>query len=274
LLYAEQGAGDAIHFIRYVPLLAEGGARVLFVCPAPLHNLARHVRGVCQLFGWGEPLPPFDTHAPLMSLPHLLKTTLENVPARVPYIPIPPAATFPLSIEPAKTLKVGLVWAGGDDYRKNRIRSTSLDQFLPLLGLPGVRFFSLQCGPRAAELRKLPAEVQLEDLGSRVRDYADTAAAMGQLDLVISVCTSTLHLAGALGRPTWAILACAPCWRWMLGRPDSPWYPTMTLFRQPKPGDWAGVMAQVQAALRDLTRRTATSPPAPAPPRVPSARPL
>ena len=274
LLYAEQGAGDTIHFIRYIPLLAERGARVLFVCPAPLHNLARHVRGVCQLFGWGEPLPPFDTHAPLMSLPYLMKTTLENVPARVPYLPIPPAETFPLSPGPAKLLKVGLVWAGGDDYRKNRIRSTSLDQFLPLLRLPGVRFFSLQCGPRAADLQKLPADVQLEDLGRRARDYADTAAALGQLDLVISVCTSTLHLAGALGRPTWAILAYAPCWRWMLGRPDSPWYPTMTLFRQPRPGDWAGVLAQVQAALRDLTRRTDKSPPAPAPPQAPSASPL
>jgi tetratricopeptide (TPR) repeat protein len=255
LLYAEQGAGDAIHFIRYIPLLAERGARVLLVCPAALQALVRHVHGVGQLLGPGEPLPPFDTHATLMSLPLLFKTTLENVPAKVPYLPIPSADTFPLSAGPAGLLKVGLIWSGGEDYRKNRIRSAPLDQFLPLLRLPGIRFLSLQCGPRAADLRKLPADVQVEDLGSRVRDFADTAAAMGQMDLVISVCTSTLHLAGALGLPVWGVLAFAPCWRWMLGRPDSPWYPTMTLFRQAKPGDWAGVMAQVEAALRHLIQR-------------------
>ncbi|MGD0816433.1 MAG: tetratricopeptide repeat protein [Verrucomicrobiota bacterium] len=256
LLYAEQGAGDAIHFIRYIPLLAERGARVLLVCPAALQSLARHVKGLDQVLGPGDPLPPFDTHAALMSLPHLFKTTLENVPATVPYLPIPSADAFPLSAKPAGVLKVGLIWAGGENYRKNRIRSAPLDQFLPLLRLPGIRFFSLQCGPRAADLRKLPADVQIEDLGTRVRDFSDTAAVVGQMDLVISVCTSTLHLAGALARPVWGVLAFAPCWRWMLGRPDSPWYPTMTLFRQPKPGDWPGVIAQVEAALRDLTRRT------------------
>ena len=255
LLYAEQGMGDVIHFIRYVPLLAQRGARVLLVCPAVLKTLVRHVQGLDQLLDSGEPLPPFDTHAPLMSLPHLFKTTLENVPGTVPYLPIPPAETFPLSAVPVGTLKVGLVWSGGDLYPKNRIRSASLDQFLPLLRLPGIRFFSLQCGPRSADLKKLPADIQVENLGSRVRDFADTAAAMGQMDLVISVCTSTLHLAGALARPVWGVLAFSPCWRWMLGRSDSPWYPTMTLFRQPKPGDWAGVIAQVEAALRDLTQR-------------------
>jgi len=237
-------------------LLAERGARVLLVCPAALQSLARHVKGLDQVLGPGDPLPPFDTHAALMSLPHLFKTTLENVPATVPYLPIPSADAFPLSAKPAGVLKVGLIWAGGENYRKNRIRSAPLDQFLPLLRLPGIRFFSLQCGPRAADLRKLPADVQIEDLGTRVRDFSDTAAVVGQMDLVISVCTSTLHLAGALARPVWGVLAFAPCWRWMLGRPDSPWYPTMTLFRQPKPGDWPGVIAQVEAALRDLTRRT------------------
>lgn len=254
LLYAEQGLGDVIHFIRYVPLVAERGAKVVLVCPAALHALARHVQGVDKLMGSEEALPRFDTHAALMSLPHLLKTTLENVPAHVPYLPIPPAETFPLSAGAAGSLKVGLVWSGGDRYRKNRMRSTSLESFLPLLRVPGIRFFSLQCGPRAADLKALPADAQVEDLGGRLRDFSDTAAAMGQMDLVISVCTSTLHLAGALARPAWGVLAYAPCWRWMLERPDSPWYPTMRLFRQPKPGDWPGVIAQVEAALRDFAR--------------------
>jgi glycosyltransferase involved in cell wall biosynthesis/Flp pilus assembly protein TadD len=256
LLYSEQGAGDVFHFIRYVPLLAARGARVLFVCPSAMHSLVRNVEGLDQVIAHGEPIPSFDTHAALMSLPWLMKTTLESVPGNVPYIPIPSAATFPLSAAPAGILKVGLVWSGGGHYRRNRIRSTSLEQFLPLLRLPGIRFYSLQCGPPSAELKKLPADVHVEDLGSRVRDFADTAAAIGQMDLVISVCTSTLHLAGALARPVWGALSYAPCWRWMLGRSDSPWYPSMTLFRQPKPGDWADVIAQIEVALRDLTLRT------------------
>jgi hypothetical protein len=190
-----------------------------------------------------------------LSLPHLFNTTLETVPSKVPYLPCPTAETFPLPEAPAGTLRVGLVWAGGDLYPKNRLRSVPLARLLPVLRLPGIRFFSLQCGPRAAELKSLPPELQVEDLGGRVRDFADTAAAMGQLDLVISVCTSTLHLAGALGRPVWGILAHAPCWRWMLGRTDSPWYPTMTLFRQPRPGDWAGAIAPLVTALRELQQR-------------------
>jgi tetratricopeptide (TPR) repeat protein len=260
LLYSEQGAGDVFHFIRYVPLLAARGARVLLVCPIALHSLVRHVQGLEQVIALGEPIPPFDTHAALMSLPCLLKTTLENLPASVPYLPIPSAETFPLSAGPGGSLKVGLVWSGGGHYRRNRIRSTSLDSFLPLLRMPGIRFFSLQCGPPSADLKKLPADVHVEDIGSRVRDFADTAAAMGQMDLVISVCTSTLHLAGALACPVWGVLSYAPCWRWMFGRSDSPWYPTMTLFRQPKPGDWAGVIAQIEVALRGLTQRTNQSP--------------
>jgi Tfp pilus assembly protein PilF len=250
VLYSEQGIGDAIHFIRYVPVVAAMGAQVLLVCPATLHSLVRHMEGVVQLFGSDEPLPAFDTHAPLMSLPYLLKTTLETVPAEVPYLREPPVETFPLSSSSA-SLKVGLVWAGGDGYRKNRIRSVSLDQLLPVLRVSGVQFYSLQCGSPKSDLMKLPAGLQIEDLGSRVRDFADTAAAMGQLDLVISVCTSTLHLAGALGRPAWGLLSHAPCWRWMLGCSDSPWYPTMKLFRQPKLGDWAGAVAQMESALRE-----------------------
>jgi tetratricopeptide (TPR) repeat protein/glycosyltransferase involved in cell wall biosynthesis len=274
LIYTEQGAGDVIHFIRYVPLLAARGARVLLVCPDSLQILARDMPGIAQLLRPGQPLPPFDTHAALMSLPHLFKTTLENVPATIPYLSCPPAGTFPLDATPAGILKVGLIWSGGDAYRKNRIRSIPLEQFLPLLRLPGIRFFSLQCGPRAADLKKLPAAVRVEDLGSRVRDFADTAAAMGQMDLVISVCTSTLHLAGALARPTWGLLSHAPCWRWMLGRSDSPWYPTMTLFRQTRPGDWAGVIAQVEAALRGLTRQPNQPPPDQTATQVHAASPL
>lgn len=253
LLYSEQGIGDTIQFLRYAPIVASLGARVLLVCPAALHSLAHQIPGVAQLFGSDEPLPQFDTHAALMSLPHLLNTTLETVPAGVPYLWTPSADTFPLNSEAAGRLKVGLIWSGGESYRKNRIRSLPLDQLLPVLRVPGIQFHSLQCGPRSADVRKLPPEVEVEDLGGQLRSFSETAAAMGQMDLVISVCTSTLHLAGALGRPVWGLLSHAPCWRWMLGRSDTPWYPTMTLFRQCKPGDWSGPIGQVEAALRKLT---------------------
>jgi Tfp pilus assembly protein PilF/glycosyltransferase involved in cell wall biosynthesis len=251
LVYGEQGLGDIIHFVRYIPLLADRGARVLLACTPLLHSLLRDVHGISQLLDPEKSIPAFDTHAALLSLPALLNTTLENIPAEVPYIPVPPAATFPLRSGSVGNLKVGIVWAGGGSYRNNRLRSMPLEALLPLLRLPGIQFFSLQCGPAAAELKNLPKDIAITDVGGTVTNMADTAAVMGQLDLVISVCTSTLHLAGALGRPAWGMLAYAPCWRWMRDRSDSPWYRTIKLFRQPKAGDWAGLIAQLETALRD-----------------------
>jgi tetratricopeptide (TPR) repeat protein len=255
LVYGEQGIGDVIHFIRYVPLLAARGARVVLACPVELHELLRGMDGVECLIVDGQPLPAFDSHVALMSLPWLFKTTMQDVPNNVPYLRVPPAGRFPIDAAPAGELKVGIVWSGGDRYPKNRIRSIPFEQFLPLLR-PGIRFYSLQCGPRAADLKTLPPGAHFEDIGSRLRDYADTAAVIGQLDLVISVCTSVLHLAGALGRPVWGLLSYAPCWRWMLGRDDSPWYPTLRLFRQASPGDWADVLVRADEALRQFPTPT------------------
>jgi Tfp pilus assembly protein PilF len=252
LVYAEQGIGDTIQFVRYIPLLAERGARVLLACPTELHQVVRGLEGVAGLVIPSEPLPAFDTHVALMSLPRLFQTKVENVPARIPYLRAPASRLPLINGEASGHLKVGLVWAGGDRHPKNRLRSSTLHQFLPVLGVPGIRFYSLQCGPRAAQLLELPGGRQIEDVGCRLRDFADTAGAVEQLDLVITVDTSVLHLAGALGRPVWGLISHACCWRWMRDRSDSPWYPTLRLFRQPRPGDWAGVMAQVEANLREL----------------------
>jgi len=260
LVYGEQGIGDVIQFLRYVPLLARRGARVVLACPVELHQLVQGMEGVDHVVKPGEPIPAFDAHVAVMSLPSLLKTTLDNVPANIPYLPMPPAAKLPLASEPGGPLKVGIVWSGGNRYPKTRLRSTTLEQFLPLLRLPGIRFYSLQCGPRAADLKTLPPDIHVEDLSGRLHDFACTAAAVGQLDVVISVCTSVLHLAGALGRPVWGVISHVPCWRWMRERTDSPWYPTLRLFRQLAPGDWPGVFVQIEAALRQLTHSRSKQP--------------
>ena len=187
-----------------------------------------------------------------MSLPRLCGTRLENIPASVPYLPLPPAT-------PGR-LRVGLVWAGGARHANDKLRSISLKELVPLLQAAACDFFSLQAGPRAADLAALPAGISVTDIGSRVRDFADTAAVMGQLDLIISADTATLHLAGALARPVWALLPYAPDWRWLLQREDSPWYPTMRLFRQPTPGDWQGVLQRVAAELAKLVAGSSGNP--------------
>jgi hypothetical protein len=192
-----------------------------------------------------------------MSLPRLCGTRLENIPASVPYLPLPPVERFPLPPATPGRLRVGMVWAGGARHANDKLRSVSFKDFLPLLQAAACDFFSLQAGPRAADLAALPAGISVTDIGSRVRDFADTAAVMGQLDLIISVDTATLHLAGALARPVWGLLPYVPDWRWLLQREDSPWYPTMRLFRQPTPGDWKGVLQRVTSELATLVAGSA-----------------
>lgn len=257
LLWGEQGIGDTIHFVRYARLVAERGARVTLAAPAELHSLLRGMPGVEQILEPGESIHEFDFHAPLLSLPHIFGTRIDTVPNQVPYLPWVAADFFPVPEAALGQFKVGIVWGGGAKYKKDRLRSVTLDHFRECLALAGVTFYSLQVGPRAAELAQLPPGVTVHDVGGRARDFRDTACAMGQMDLVISTCTSTLHLAGAFGRPTWALLAHAPCWRWLAGHDDSPWYPTMRLFRQSAPGDWSGVFQRVRRALeavRDARR--------------------
>ena len=266
LLYAEQGFGDTIQFIRYAPLVAQRGGRVIVECQPPLVRLLQTVAGIEQIIPRGEPLPAFDLQVPLLSLPHLLGTTIDTAPADIPYL-TPPAN--PISLPKALGLKVGIAWAGSATNRNDRNRSCTLDHFLPLLEIPGVTLYSLQKGRDAEAVR----QTAIVDLNSQLHDFADTAAAIAQLDLVICVDTAVAHLAAALGKPVWVLLCCDADWRWMRDRADSPWYPTVRLFRQATPGDWQGVLAAVVAALQGRSSQiSAVSLPPPLP--LPSFRQL
>jgi tetratricopeptide (TPR) repeat protein/glycosyltransferase involved in cell wall biosynthesis len=252
LLHAEQGFGDTIQFIRYAALVEERGGQVIVECQAPLLQLLSTVAGIDQLVAQETPLPAFDVHTPLLSLPRLFGTTVDTVPASVPYL-FPPAQSTVKLTAPASHLKVGLVWSGSRTNQNNHHRSCAPHYFQPLLLMPGVRFYSLQKDTSVAELAQLRADGAIvEDLSQQLQDFADTAAAIAELDLVITVDTSVAHLAGAMGKPVWVLLTFAPDWRWMIEREDSPWYPTMRLFRQQQSGDWAAVITRVQEALQTL----------------------
>jgi hypothetical protein len=252
LLHAEQGLGDSLQFLRYVPLVQAAGGQVMLDLPAKLHRLVARLPGILALVNTGDPLPYFDCHCPLMSLPLALGTTLETVPARVPYLSSPPEALQAAAALqwPASGLRVGLAWTGNPDHPKNRFRSVPLELLEPLVDLKDVRFFSLQMGPGAEELaaRKLP----VTDLAPVTGDMADTAAQMAHMDLILTIDTSMAHLAGALARPVWILLGHSPDWRWLVNREDSPWYPTARLFRQPSNGDWTSVIERVRTCLLDL----------------------
>ena len=254
LLHAEQGFGDAIQFARYAAVAAQRGGRVFVECQPPLARLFRSLAGVDRVVPRGEgPLPPFDVHCPFMSLPMVFGTTLGTVPAEVPYLRATPAAANRwrqrLAAEP-QGRRVGLVWSGDAKHQKDRDRSVSLSMLAPLAAVVGVRFYSLQFGPPAEEAATPPPGMSLTDWTGELDDFADTAGLASQLDLVITVDTAVAHLAGALGRPTWVLVPFAPDWRWLLDRDDSPWYPSMQLFRQRTKGDWADPIARVAEALR------------------------
>lgn len=257
LLYAEQGLGDTIQFLRYVPLVAARGARVVLEVQPPLLRLARRVEGAATVLARGEALPGFDLECPLMSVPRAVGTTPDTVPAAVPYLRPEPerVAHWGGRIGPGGDLKVGLVWAGNPRFPGDRLRSPRLAPLAPVLAVPRVRFVGLQVGPGRDDLATVDLPPGFADLGAEVADFADTAAAMANLDLVVSSCTGPAHLAGALGVPLWVMLPFAPDWRWMLGRDDSPWYPTARLYRQRRVGDWSDVAARVAADLAALARR-------------------
>ncbi|HSZ54764.1 MAG TPA: tetratricopeptide repeat protein [Tepidisphaeraceae bacterium] len=250
LLLGEQGFGDTLHFIRYAPLVARRGGKVRLLCQPGLRRLLTGQLGIEQIVEVGEALPEFDVCCPLMSLPHVFRTRIDTMPAEVPYLTIDPSRSqrWRERIERLpRRLDVGLVWAGNPTYRNDRNRSISLAALSPLAKAEGARFFSLQKGEAARQAQQAPAGMEIVDWTAELIDFSDTAALIDNLDLVISVDTAVAHLAGALGRPVWMLLPLTPDWRWMLGREDSPWYPTMRLFRQPEWGDWAtpiGTMAE------------------------------
>ncbi len=262
LLHAEQGLGDTLQFIRYAAIATQSGGRVIFTCHRPLIRLLSTLPGIEEFIPLGLPLPAFDVYAPLLSLPAILGTTLETVPHSVPYI-YPPASDWqlPIAASPSdhpKLLKVCIVWAGGNLYKQNYRRSLSLKQFEPILEVPNIALYSLQKGIPQIEIAELGWESRLQDLNSHLNDMADTATAIAQLDLVITVDTSVAHLAGALGKPVWLLLSHVADWRWISDRDDTPWHPTMRLFRQHQPGDWQALMQRVAEELERFQGSGAT----------------
>jgi Flp pilus assembly protein TadD len=251
LLDAEQGFGDALQFLRYAPLVAARGGRVLVRCAPELAALVARVAGVAAVVPRGALLPAFDLSCPLPSLPGVLGTTLATVPAEVPYVRADEARAARWKARYAAaggSLNVGLVWASQSQHRTAPDKSLPLAALAPLAGVPEARFYSLQKGAAAREAP--PAGLGITELGDELLDFSDTAAAVSGLDLVISVDTAVAHLAGAMGRPTWTLLKAAPDWRWLLGREDCPWYPTMRLFRQERAGDWGAPVTRLAGALR------------------------
>jgi tetratricopeptide (TPR) repeat protein len=255
LLYTEQGFGDALQFMRYLPLVAERGGRIIVECQAELQRILQTIAGKWQVVARGQPLPAFDLHCPLLSLPRVFGTNLANVPNIVPYLhaDAEDASGWQHRLaDYSPRVKVGLAWAGSPTHTNDRNRSIKLARLAPLGRAPGVRFFSLQKGAAAAEARTPPPGMELVDWTQDLKDFAGTAALIANLDLVIAVDTAVVHLAGAMGKPVWTLLPYVPDWRWLMGREDSPWYPTMRFFRQPSRGEWAGVVQRVADALRGL----------------------
>jgi tetratricopeptide (TPR) repeat protein len=253
LLYSEQGHGDAIQFVRYVPLVAGRGARVILEAAAPLRDLFTGVRGVDQLITAGDAIPPCDLRCSLLSLPHLFHTQLTSIPTRVPYLHADEAriGRFADKLRPrGGSRRIGIAWAGNPDHERDRVRSAPLSALAPLAQVADAAFYSLQTGPAATQLHHPPPGLHVIDLATELHSFADTAALMMNLDLVISVDTAVAHLAGALGCKAWTMLPLASEWRWLRERSDSPWYPTMTLFRQTEHGDWRGVAEELARALR------------------------
>ncbi len=253
LLRHEQGFGDTIQFLRYVPLVIQRGGKVIVECQQDLWRLLQSNAREWQVVAEGESLPAFDVHCPLGSLPLAFGTTLQDIPAEVPYLSADDAAAARWRDRlggDSGALNVGLVWAGNPAFRGDRLRSPrELSLYSPLAAVKNVRFFSLQKGEAAKQAAHPPAGMNLTDWTSDFGDFADTAALIANLDLVISSDTAVAHLAGAMGKPVWVILPLSPDWRWMLDRSDNPWYPTMRLFRQTKVGQWTDVIEQVAGAL-------------------------
>jgi predicted O-linked N-acetylglucosamine transferase (SPINDLY family) len=253
LLVSDGRFGDAMHFIRYAPLVAERGATVLLECQTELAPLLNRVQGISAVFVRGEQLPEFHWQTPLLSLPLVFGTTMKTIPADVPYLSAPPdrIEQWAKRLAGDSSFKVGLAWAGS---ARRDARSCPLETFAPLAAVPGVTFYGLQKGPEANQ--PVPPGLRLIQMGDELHDFADTAALVSNLDLVISVDTSVAHLTGGMGRPVWTLIPFNPGFQWLRDRADSPWYPTMRLFRQTTPGDWLDVVRRVAQHLEMSKRKT------------------
>jgi Flp pilus assembly protein TadD len=253
LLHTEGGHGDAINFIRLVPQVAARGGKIVLECQPSLIPLFRDFPGISEIVARGDTLPPFDVHIPLQGLLRILKINLDNIPNKVPYLTAPKdrldkwSARMPQD----EMLRVGLVWCGVM-YAETDYRPRSLETFHPFLKFPNMHFFSLQKGEAASE--KPPAGTDWFDFSADIQDFADTAALIQNLDIVISVDTSVAHLSGALAKPTWVLIPSQSDFRWLLNRTDSPWYPTMRLFRQPRNVPWPVIIKQITPELAKFQR--------------------
>ena len=255
LITIEQGMGDAIHFVRFAAEVAARGGRVVMECVPALMSLLATAPGVAATVAPGTAVPEAACYAPLMSLPHLLGTRLETIPADVPYLRIPSGVLSP-RLE-GKGLRVGLVWRGNPQHENDRRRSTPLKLLEPLLEVPGVSFFSLQLGDGAAEAKTEPWTGRVTDLAPLLTDFGQTAAVVQALDLVISVDTAVAHLAGALAKPAWVLIPLGNDWRWLHGRDDTPWYPTVRLFRQQRERKWSAAVNAMKRRLIELSAKHA-----------------
>jgi TPR repeat/Glycosyltransferase family 9 (heptosyltransferase)/Tetratricopeptide repeat len=256
LLHVEQGFGDTIQFVRFAPMVAQRGGRVILEIQPELIRIIEGLNGIEHVVARGNPIPEFDLHCPLMSLPCVFRTTIRTIADSVPYLSVPHdiVQRWNQKITPSGSqARVGLAWAGNPTHPNDRNRSVPLRALAPLFEITGFDFYSLQVSAPGAQTGSsmFPA---LKDLSGEFRDFADTAALIQSLDLVVTVDTAVAHLAGALGKPVWLLLPFVPDWRWLLSREDSPWYPTMKLFRQRCAGEWGEVIDRVAAELRNFCK--------------------
>jgi tetratricopeptide (TPR) repeat protein len=260
VMHSEQGLGDTIQFARYATVVRDMGAKVILQCAPVLMDLLRTVEGVSEVLPNTAPTKqPFDVHIPMATLPLVLKTRLDNIPAKTPYISADPAraAQWKEKLDAAAggQLKVGIAWAGSPLHLNDRARTSGLAEFAPLAEIQDVTFFSMQKGERSKDAKNPPEGMKIVDLTDDIKDFQDTAAMVENLDLVISVDTSVVHLAGALGKPVWVMMAYGPDWRWLLEREDSPWYPTMRIVRQPRVKAWGEAFGRARGMLGEFAAR-------------------
>jgi tetratricopeptide (TPR) repeat protein len=251
LLHAEQGYGDTIQFARFAKDIAALGATVLLEVQPSLKPLFSDFPGVAEVYGRGDPLPRFDWHCPLMSLPLAVGTSLDTIPRSIPYLqaPVKRLQKWRERLGRRGAPRVGIVWGGSPVHKNDHNRSIGLARFAAPLAAPAVELVSLQCEASPADAAVLAGHRSILHVGPELRDFADTAAVVSLMDLIVSVDTSVVHLAGALGKPVWVLLPYTPDFRWLLERDDSPWYPTARLFRQPRHGDWESVLDRVRVQL-------------------------
>ncbi len=254
LVSTEQGLGDSIQFIRYIPMVKKQGGRVIVECQQSLRRLFKNCDGIDEIkkiTSDAESSIQFDVHVPLLSLPGIFDVTMDLIPSNGPYIKSDPVliSKWRTKLDYDNNFKIGIVWAGNPEHKNDSNRSCSLKNFAHLTDIRGLTLFSLQKGPASVESNNPPGDMKIINLTNELNDFAETAAVIDNLDLIISADTSVAHLAGAIGKPVWVLLPFVPDWRWFLKRNDSPWYPNMRLFRQHKPHDWQGVFEQVKKAL-------------------------